>query len=58
MPLILIDLFAGQISTRFEEGILDAVKEVNFEERLGSLRDIWEYRLSRKESELYNWFLK
>ena len=58
MRVILIDLFAGQISTRFKEGILDAVKEVNFEERLGSLRDIWEYRLSRKEWELYNWFLK
>ena len=56
--LILSDLFGQQIGTRFEEGIADAENEVDFEERLGSLRDIWEYRLGRKGWQLYNWFLK
>ena len=39
--LILSDLFGEQIGTRFEEGIVDAENEVDVEERLGSLRDIW-----------------
>ena len=56
--LILSDLFGEQIRTRFEEGIVVAENEVDFEERVGSLCDIWEYRLDRKELELYNWFLK
>ena len=56
--LILSDLFGEQIGTRFEEGIVDAENEVDFEERLGSLCDIWEYRLGGKGLELYNWFLK
>ena len=34
--LILSDLFGEQIGTRFEEGIVDAENEVDFEERLGS----------------------
>ena len=56
--LILIDLFGEQIGTRFEEGTVDAENGVYFEESLGSLCDIWKYRLGRKEWELYNWFLK
>ena len=56
--LILSDLFGEQISTRFEEGIVDAEYEVDFEERLGCLCDIWENRLGRKGLELSNWFLK
>ena len=48
MRLILSDLFGEQIGTRFEEGIVDAKNEVDFEERLGSLPDIWECRLGRK----------
>ena len=58
LRLILSDLFGEQIGTRFEERIVDFENEVDFEERLGSLCDIWEYRLGRKELELYNWFLK
>ena len=56
--LILIDLFGEQIGTRFEEGTVDAENEVDFEELLDSLCDIWKYRLGRKGWELYNWFLK
>ena len=56
--LVLSDLFGEQIGTRFEEGIVDAENEVDFEERLGSLRDILECRFGRKRWELYNWFLK
>ena len=58
MRLILSDLFGEQIGTLFEERIVDAENEVDFEERLSTLRDIWEYRLGRKGWELYNWFLK
>ena len=50
--LILSDLFGEQIGTRLEEVIADAENEVDFKERLGSLRDIWEYRLGRKGWEL------
>ena len=57
--LILSDLLGEQIiGTRFEEGIVDAENEIDFEERLGCLRDIWEYRLGRKELKLYNCFPK
>ena len=52
MRLILSDLFGEQIGTRLEEVIADAENEVDFKERLGSLRDIWEYRLGRKGWEL------
>ena len=34
------------------QGNVDAENEANFEERLGSLRYIWEYRLGRKGWEL------
>ena len=50
--LILIDLFGEQIGTRFEEGTVDAENEVDFEELLDSLCDIWKYRLGRKGWEL------
>ena len=58
VQLILLDLFGEQIGARFEEGIADAENEVDFEERLDSLCDIWKYRLGKKGWELYNWFLK
>ena len=38
--LILSDLFGEQTGTRFEEGIVDAENEVDFEERLTSLHEI------------------
>ena len=56
--LSLSDLVAEQIGTRFEEGIVDVENEVDLEERLGSLCDIWEHRLGRKGWKLCNWFLK
>ena len=45
VQLILSDLFGEQIGTRFEERIVNAENEVDFEERLSSLCDIWEYKL-------------
>ena len=57
--LLLSDLLGEQIiGTQFEEGIVDAENEIDFEERLGSLCDVWEYRLGRKGWKLYNCFLK
>ena len=57
--LLLSDLLGEQIiGTQFEEGIVDAENEIDFEERLGSLGDIWEYRLGRKGWKLYSCFLK
>ena len=58
MQLFLSDLFRIQLGTRFKEGIVNAEKKVDFEDRLGPLRDIWEYILERKGWELCNWFLK
>ena len=54
MQLFLSDLFRIQLGTWFKEGIVKAEKKVDFEDRLGPLRDIWEYILERKGWELCN----
>ena len=56
--LILSDSFGEQVATPFKEGTVETENEVNFEEHLGYLCDIWEYWLARKGWELQNWFLK
>ena len=56
--LILSDSFGEQVATPFKEGTVETENEVDFEEHLGYLCDIWEYWLARKGWELQNWFLK